>query len=178
MKRTLAVLLFLGTLSATTPSFAATCPAEGFIQTAGAAFMGAARSGSASAFTGAASRYADLHSIALFALGPYRKNLPKGREGEYMALSKKFMGQFMAQYSKKFSGHGITITSCSGNTVGTRLSSGQNLTFRLRKAGSGYRVEDISVSSIWLAQQLRTKFTSVIRKNGGDVNALLSYLSN
>lgn len=178
MLRALTSVLAFGLLAIASPASSATCQAEGYIQNVGAAFMSAARTGSPGAFTGAASRYADLHSIALFALGPYRKKLPRGREGEYVALTKKFMGRFMAQYSSKFAGSAITITSCAGNTIGTRLSSGQNLTFRLRKSGRSYRVEDVSVSSVWLAQQMRSKFTNVINRNGGDVNALISYLGN
>jgi phospholipid transport system substrate-binding protein len=178
MLRALTAFLTFGLLALASPASADTCAAEGYIQNAGAAFMSAARTGSPGAFTNAASRFADLHSIALFALGPYRKNLPRGREGEYVAQTKKFMGRFMAQYSNKFSGSGITITSCNGNMIGTRLSTGQSLTFRLRKTASSYRVEDVSVSSVWLAQQMRSKFTSVINRNGGDVNALMSYLGN
>jgi ABC-type transporter MlaC component len=175
MKHILTTLLTFSVLIFAAAASAATCPAELFIQNAGAAFMGAAKSGSAGAFTGAAARYADLNSIAMFALGPYRKSLPKGREDEYMALSKKFMGQFMAQNASRFRGSSITITSCNGNIIGTKLSTGQNLTFRLH---GGRRIEDVSVSGIWLAQTLRSKFTGVIRNNGGDVTALMSWLGN
>ena len=175
MRRILSTLFIFSALTISASAKAATCPAEGFIQDAGAAFMNAARSGSSGAFSNAASRFADLHSVALFALGPYRKDLPRSREGEYVALTKKFMGQFMAQYASKFSGTGITITSCAGNIVATKLSTGQGLTFRLR---GGSRIEDVSVSGIWLAQELRSKFTSVIRKNSGDVGALISWLGN
>lgn len=173
MRRELLAVLISAALAG--PAAAAPCPAEGLIQTAGAAFMNAAKSGSPTAFAGAASRFSDLRAVALFALGPYRKDLPRGREGEYVALTKKFMGQFMAQYASKFSGDGITITNCAGNIITTKLSTGQGLTFRLR---GSKRIEDISVSGVWLAQQLRSKFTGVIRNNGGDVGALLSWLDN
>lgn len=175
MNKALTTLFLISALSYSAPVHAAPCAAEGFVQAAGAAFMGAARSGSAGAFTGAASRYADLRGIALFALGPYRKNLPKGREGEYVALSKRFMGQFMSQYARHFRGDGMIITKCTGNTVATKLSTGQTLTFRLQ---GSRRIADVSVSGVWLAQTLRSKFTSVIRKNNGDVGALLSWLGN
>ena len=165
-----------------TPVAAATCPAENFIQSAGEAFMGASREGSPAAFMNASSRYADLHGIALFALGQYRKNLSSDMEGEYFSRARTFMGRFMAQYASHFSGTGVTITSCadsgSGLTVGAKLTGGQSITFRLRKSGSTYRVQDVSVSSIWLAQTMRTKFTGVISSHGGDVGALLAFLGN
>ncbi len=175
MRRILSSLIIISALTIPTAANATKCPSENFIQSAGAAFMNAARNGSASAFSSAASRFADLRGLALFALGPYRKDLPHGREGEYVALTKKFMGQFMAQYASKFSGTGITITNCAGNIIATKLSTGQGLTFRLRGANL---IEDVSVSGIWLAQELRSKFTNVIRKNNGDVEALISWLGN
>jgi phospholipid transport system substrate-binding protein len=163
-------------------AMAATCAADKFIADIGSAFMNAAQARSAAAFAGAAGRYADLHAIALFALGPYRKNLPRAREAEYVAQTKKFMGRFMAGYASKFNGDAISITSCAGYgpglLVNTKLSTGQGLTFRLRKAGSSFRVEDVSISSIWLAQTLRSKFTGVMRDNGGDVSALMSWMGN
>ena len=173
--RVLGVGLLVGLVFLTPHARAANCPAENFIQDAGAAFMSAARAGSPGAFSGAAARYADLRSISLFALGPYRKNLPKNREGEYLALSKKFMGEFMAQYAKKFSGTGITITSCAGNIIGTKLSTGQSLTFRLQGLR---RIGDVSVSGVWLAQTMKSKFTGVINRSDGDVNALMNWMAN
>ncbi len=175
MRRILSTLFMFSALTMSASAKAASCPSEGFIQSAGAAFMGAARNGSAAAFSNAAARFADLRGLALFALGPYRKDLAHGREGEYVALTKKFTGQFMAQYASKFSGNGITITNCVSNIVVTKLSTGQGLTFRLR---GGSRIEDVSVSGIWLAQELRSKFTSVIRRNDGDVDALITWLAN
>jgi phospholipid transport system substrate-binding protein len=175
MMRGILIGVILGLCATSPQAMASSCPSEELIQGAGAAFMNAARAGSPGAFTGAASRYADLRSIALFALGPYRRNLPKGREGEYVALSKKFMGEFMAQYASKFSGTGITITSCAGNIVGTKLSTGQSLTFRLQ---GQRRIADVSVSGVWLAQAIRTKFTGVLNRNDGDVDALMSWLAN
>jgi phospholipid transport system substrate-binding protein len=173
--RVVIVGLTLGLYLATPQAIATSCPSENFIQDAGAAFMNAARAGSPGAFTGAASRYADLRSIAMFALGPYRRNLPKNREGEYVALSKKFMGEFMAQYASKFTGTSITITNCAGNIVGTKLSTGQSLTFRLQ---GPRRIADVSVSGVWLAQTMKNKFTNVINRNNGDVAALMSWLAN
>jgi phospholipid transport system substrate-binding protein len=170
MKRGFSCLLILGALAS--PSFA-TCPAEHFIHAAGAAFMGAARSGNPNAFANAATKYTDLRALALFSLGPYRKNLPKDREAEFVLLTKKFLGQFMSQYASKFSGNGITITNCAGNIIATKLSTGQGIVFKLR---GGKRIEDVSVSGVWLAQTLRGRFVSVIKNNGGDVGALLGWL--
>jgi ABC-type transporter MlaC component len=149
------------------------CPSESFIQNVGLAFMSAARSGDAGSFSSAASRFSDVRSLALFALGPYRKNLPKNREAEYVALTKKFMGSFMSRYASRFSGTSIEITRCAGNIVTTKLSTGQGLVFRLR---GSHHIEDVSVSGVWLAQTLRSRFVGVLSENNGDVDALLEWL--
>jgi ABC-type transporter MlaC component len=174
----LAFVTLLG--STTPPALADTCEASSFVAGAGSAFVGAARSGSAGAFAGAASRYADLHGIAMFALGPHRKLLSRSREAEYVSLTRSFIGQFMAENSSKLASSGLTITDCSGGkeamTVATRLSNGKKVIFKVYKTRSGYRVRDVNVSSIWLAQQLRSQFTGVIRRNNGDIDALFVYL--
>ncbi|NJM30421.1 MAG: ABC transporter substrate-binding protein [Rhizobiales bacterium] len=181
MIKHLSALLFSALLAmgATSASHAA-CEAEGFVTDAGKAFMGAARSRSAAAFSGAASRYADLNAIALFALGANRSSLPKSRQAEYVALTRAFIGKVLAKNAGRFRASGISVVSCSGSakalTVNTRLSGGQKLVFKLYKTRGGYRVRDVSVSSVWLAQQLRTTFASVLRKNGGDIDALFNYL--
>jgi ABC-type transporter MlaC component len=156
------------------------CPAAGYITNAANALIGAARTGSPSAISSTVSRYSDMRGIAMFALGPYRSKLPKGRQAEYVRLTKSFIGRFMASYSDEFRSAGFTPISCSpsgsGVIVNGKLSGGQRVILRVAKSRGGYRVQDLNISSVWLAQQLRSKFVSVIRKNGNDVDALLDFL--
>lgn len=156
------------------------CPAEPFVQSAGAAMMGAARKRSPAAFSGVASRYTDLHAIAIFALGQHRSSLSKAKEAEYVALTRGFVGRFMAKYADRFDGRGMSVTECTASgkavTVAAKLSGGQKVVFKLNRTRSGYKVRDLNVSSVWLAQQLRSTFVGVIRRNGGDVAALFRYL--
>ncbi len=161
------------------PANAGGCSAEPFVKRAGAAFMNAAKTKTPSAFSGVAGRYADLRAIALFALGPHRGSLAKAQEAEYVALTHVFIGKFMARHAGKFSGSELEITGCAVNgkltVVHTRLASGKPVIFRLVRSGGGYLVQDINVSSVWLAQQLRANFVGVIRR-GGDIAALFAYL--
>ena len=83
------------------------------------------------------------------------------------------MGRFMAQNASSLSGGQLTITSCTANLVTGRFGSG-TVVFRL--SGS-YRIEDVTVSGISIAQALRNRFTGVIRNNNGDIDALMSYLA-
>jgi ABC-type transporter MlaC component len=56
------------------------------------------------------------------------------------------------------------------------MSNGKKIVFKLYKTKRGFLVRDVNVSSVWLAQQLRSTFVGVIRRNGGDINALFKYL--
>ena len=175
------VLLFILVLGTCLPSATAkACEAASFITNAGNAFLSAARRQSAGAFSGVASRYTDLRGMSMFALGPHRKHLGKAREAEYLALTRRFIGSFLAKYSNRFSGSGLTIKECAGSknalTVSTRLSNGKKIVFKLHKTKRGFLVRDVNVSSVWLTQQLRSTFVGVIRRNNDDINALFKYL--
>jgi ABC-type transporter MlaC component len=43
-------------------------------------------------------------------------------------------------------------------------------------AGGGLRVNDVNVRGIWLSLQMQQLFTSVLKRNKGDFDALLKYL--
>ena len=164
------------------PANAAKCAAEAFIIGAGRTYDQAARSGSAAAFANGVARYSDMRSIALFALGRYRKELPKGREGEYIALTKKFMGEFMLEYGKDFRVGTLKVQDCSGppsNTlVVAKTSGGDKVSFRVAKSGGGWVVRDMNVSGIWLVQQLRSTFVGTISRANGNIDELFKYLKS
>lgn len=169
-----AALLVLATGAARAEAIA--CPAGSFVRAAGNAFDRAASAGSPEAFSAAAARFTDLRTIADFALGSYRASLPPQRRGEYQMLARRFMGAFMANHARSFRTGNLTVIDCSGPTVAARTGGGQKVVFRLEQGGGGYRIRDVSVQSVWLAQQLRSTFVGKIRNGGGDIEALLSYL--
>ena len=157
------------------------CEATGYVKKVGEAYDQASRSGSASVFAATAARYTDLRSLSLFALGRYRKDLPKSREAEYLALTRKFIGEFMVENGKGFRASDLQVIGCipSGGTilVDARLSSGGKVLFRLTKAGGSYRVRDVNMRGIWLAQQLRSAFVGTISRTGS-IDGLFKYLKS
>ncbi len=177
------IFMILLPLLATGPrSEAAECPAGPFVKSAANAFLGAARSRSPAALSGVAARYTDLRGIAMFALGPHRGQLQKGDEARYVSMTRGFIGRFLAKNSGKISGGGLTIAGCSGPanapTVTAQLGNGKRIVFKLSKTRNGYTVRDVSFSSVWLAQQLRSTFVGVVNRNGGSIKALYSYLGS
>lgn len=155
------------------PSLAANCPGAGVVKNAGQAFMAAARSGSAAAFSSALARHADISGTALFALGQYRNDLPPARQREYFRNTQAFMARFLLNHATSFrSARDLIIESCKGGIVETSLGGRSRMVWRL----SGGRIRDVRVSGVWLTLQLRSKFTGVIRRNRGDIRALLDFL--
>ena len=150
------------------------CPAADVVRGAGSALSSAAQRGSASAFGSVLNRYADVGAIAMFALGKYGSKLPAARQNEYVANTQRYISQVLMEKSGPFknSPH-LTIETCDGNLVGTSLGGRSKMQWRL----SGARIRDVNVSGVWLAIELRTKFTNIIRRNGGDISPLLDFLN-
>jgi ABC-type transporter MlaC component len=157
------------------------CEAAGFVKNAGQAYDRAASSGSASAFASAAARYSDLRALSLFALGRYRKDLPKSREAEYLKLTRQFIGETLRNHGSGFEGTSLKITECKqsgGNLVVTaRTSGGTKVIFRLSRAGGGFTVKDINMKGVWLVQQMRSTFVGTINRTGS-IDGLFKYLKS
>ncbi|MFO1133437.1 MAG: ABC transporter substrate-binding protein [Hyphomicrobiales bacterium] len=153
------------------------CPAESFVKRAGQAYDRAASSGSVAAFANAADQFSDLRQLSFFALGQYRKDLPKGREAEYLRLTRNFIGNTLKKHGSGLGGN-LDVVECAssggGLVVTARSAAGRKIVFRLAKAGGGYTVKDVNMQGIWLAQQMRSKFTGTVSRSG--IDGLFAYL--
>ena len=171
LKTKLTVVLFIATLVFASPLHAADCAAGGMVQDAADAFAKASRKHSANAFAASAARFADMRGLAMFALGPYRSQLPAAMESKYVSLAKIFMGRFMAQNAGRIGDSALTIVSCNTQLVSARMG-GNTISFKL----AGNRIADVTVSGFSIAHAMREKFVGIISDNGGDVKALIKYL--
>jgi hypothetical protein len=97
-----------------------------------------------------------------------------------VALTRGFIGKFMAEHATKIRASQLEITNCLGQpdalTVSARLEGGGKVIFKLHRTESGYRIVDLNLRSVWLAQRLRSKFAAIIRRGNGDIEALFKYL--
>lgn len=129
-------------------------------------------------------RQADVRTIALFSLGPYRKDLPPDQRDIYFSLVQDYAAGMIAAYIRDFSGADFRIRSSSrsGRFIlvdseidypGGRQSQ---IIWRVLQSGGGLRVADVSVRGIWLSLQMRTSFTQVLDRSRGDFSQLISYL--
>lgn len=155
-----------------------------YVVRAGADLIRAAKSGSGAAFRSLLKSYIDVGSMAMFALGKHRKQLPAAQRGEYVALVEGFMVHTLSQFSKKFKGREFEVVNSRktgrGLTVETKLKflggKQQKVTWKLVGGGGSYRVADINFQGVWLAGLLRSTFAGIIKKNGNSVTGLIKYL--
>jgi ABC-type transporter MlaC component len=156
-------------------SFAATCPQSDVAERAGNAMIQAAKSGSPAAFSGALRSYADMGSIAMFALGKYRKSLPAGKQAQFVALTTDYVSRTLNDFRLKFRAESISIRDCSGDTIESVIfflggKGNQPVMWRIK----GSKVADVNVQNVWLAQLLRTNLTGILDKNNGDFDKLFA----
>jgi len=128
-----------------------------------------------------------VREISLFVLGPYRRNLDSGQKTKYINLIKRFVSEIYSIRLASFPSGGFSILSTtdngrSGIIVKTliQFSNDPNPTkidWRLIKKQDGnFKIFDIRVVGIWMAQEQRSTFTSFLSKNGGDIDKLMDRL--
>tara|TARA_S200000501_G_scaffold150620_2_gene142115 strand:- start:43342 stop:43950 length:609 start_codon:yes stop_codon:yes gene_type:complete len=129
----------------------------------------------------------DIKRISLFILGPYRRNLDKKNSEEYFNTIKSFISEVYAKRLLSFPAGKIQITKNEDRGKrGTIIYS--SIQFENRpnpvsidwwvisnKLGN-YKVFDIRISGIWMAQEQRSTFTSFLSKNNGDIKILIKKL--
>jgi len=183
------VALFLGVLAVSSLlhaplASAASSAAEKYVERVGNGILAAARGKSVSKFRSLLQRNGAISTIAIYSLGPYRKKLPASRKSEYYRLVANHISKVFASHSGKLAGQSLKASSSrsKGKSVivksKLRYASGKTstVTWRLIKRGSGFKVFDVNVQGIWLANTQKTDFISVMRRNDGNINALFSYL--
>lgn len=147
------------------------CADANLVQSAAQSFAAASQTHSPAAFANAIARFSDVNSIALFALGPFRSKLPPARQQEYFGKVRAFMGRFFADHAGTFANASLQIESCAGNQIRS-MASGREIVWRT----SGARVGDVEVDGVWLAEELRSKFVSVIDNRQGNIESLFKFL--
>lgn len=169
-----AVCFGLMLMLAGSEAWAGSCPEASIVESTVNAFQ-AARNGSATAYTRVLARHASVTGLALFALGPYRRDMTGPLRAEYVRLATRYMGRVMADYGDQILNGRLTIKDCfrQNGAILVRSRIGQSqLTWRVQ----GKRISDVKVDGIWLALTLRQTFVQVLRDHHGDPRALIRYL--
>jgi phospholipid transport system substrate-binding protein len=183
LSRRLFVSLALPLAFAPSLAMAATA-AESYVSKVGNGVIAAARANSVPQFRSLLKANADIAAIAIYSLGPYRKSLTNDVRAEYYGLVENYIAKVFAQYAKKLAGQGLEVQSTkdAGDSVLVKsvlnMGGGGSMpvTWRLVKRGGGFRIFDVNVDGIWLASTQKTNFVAVLKKNNGQMSALLDYL--
>jgi ABC-type transporter MlaC component len=178
--------LLLATTTLAGPMARALSPAEQYVTNVGNNVIRLANSGQGKAalrqrFSSLINQNANVRSVGLVALGPYRKDLPPSMAGEFVRLVSFYMAAFFVYYIDEFQGSNIEIDSSNKQGNATivnslvRFKNGSTSQVRWRILGGG-QVGDVNVRGVWLSLQLKKRFTDVLRRSDGDFNALFAEL--
>lgn len=128
-------------------------------------------------------RYINLKGIADYALGPYVKQLPADRRGEFYDLVNNYAAALFNYYAEDFKGTKLEIISNTQQGKFTIIQSAitggggrEQVKWRLVPSGSGYRVADVNVKGVWLTISMKDRFSKVLKASKGDFDPLFAEL--
>lgn len=135
-------------------------------------------------FVNLLSAKANMDAVAVFALGRYRRKLPASKSAKYKKLVKAYIAGLFVYYAKDFRGRGLQIgtTRKSGksNIINSKIifnGSSKPVIWRVYSRGNRHRVTDVNIRGVWLSIQMRQKFTQLLKRNNGDFDKLMAFLS-
>ncbi|MCE7999412.1 MAG: ABC transporter substrate-binding protein [Rhodobiaceae bacterium] len=130
----------------------------------------------------------DVPRIGVFALGQYARTPTAEQKTEYLALVEEFIVKVYASRLSDYTDQQFAVLSSQpkGNRGKEVIVSSQiefttgrapvPVEWWLLKTDDGFKVFDVKVLGIWMAQEQRSTFISVIRNNGGNFSSLLEHI--
>lgn len=130
----------------------------------------------------------DVPRIGAFALGQYARTPTPEQKAEYLRLVENFIVKVYATRLSDYTNQVFSILNSQpkgnrGQEVIVKsqieFTTGRDpvpVEWWLLRTDDGFKVFDVKVVGIWMAQEQRSTFISVIRNNNGDFDALLSHI--
>lgn len=139
------------------------------------------------AFGSLLTQNADMQRIAAFCLGQFLRTPDTQQKAEYIKLfdnfvTKVYVTRLSDYHDEKLDVMGSMLKGEKQAIVQSQIkfTNGREPVqvdwWLLKQPDGGYKIFDVRVVGIWLAQEQRAAFTSVINNHGGDFNALLTHL--
>ncbi len=133
----------------------------------------------------------DMHRIALYTLGQYRRGASDADLNAFAAAFQNYAVAVYQSYFSRYSGQTMKVIGSSPGSAETNEivrtvlidpndHSGQQppeVDFRVYFDKGAPSVLDFSYSGIWLAETERNDFTGFLGQNGGDLKALNAHLA-
>jgi phospholipid transport system substrate-binding protein len=127
----------------------------------------------------------DVPQIARFVLGPYWRVATPEQQREFVQLFENYIALAYSTRLSQFSGERLLVTGWQpipdGAVVTSEVGrpnggSPVGIDWRLTRHGSTYKINDVVVDGVSMAITERSEFASVIQRNGGSVQDLLTML--
>ncbi len=129
---------------------------------------------------------ADLRRIGRFALGAHARTVSKENFAEYQNLLETMIVKVYANRLGDYQDEKIVIKKSQQKKRNVIVSSEIQFTsgrepitldwWLIEQKSGGFKLFDIRVLGVWMAQEQRDTFSSVLKNNRGDFDALLTHL--
>jgi phospholipid transport system substrate-binding protein len=130
-------------------------------------------------------RYFDMPTIARYMLGTYWRRATPEEQTEFTAVLTDFLALAYGKRFATYTGHQMDIGRVRDEGDGrsivfstVKLPSGEpaRVDWTIDQAGDTFKIADVKVEGLSLADTHRQEFASVISRNGGSVSALIDVL--
>lgn len=137
-------------------------------------------------FRGLLEEHFAVDTIGRWVLGRHWNDATEAERKEYLSLFEDLIVVTYVDRFNSYSGEKLAVSRTVPATGGdllvnsqiTRPSGGEpvDVAWRVRDYGGRYKIVDVIVAGVSMGQTQRSEFTSVIRRNGGHVQGLLTKL--
>lgn len=122
-------------------------------------------------------------AIGQFVLGRYWRVATEEQRTEYLQLFEQLIVSTYIDRFSRYSGEKLQVTRATTDTASGDVVVYSQITrpagkpievgWRVRPVGSSFKIIDVYVEGVSMGLTQRSEFASVIRNNGGNVDALL-----
>lgn len=130
----------------------------------------------------------DLRTIGRFALGRYWRVANAEQQREYQALFEDLIVRVYSNRFNNYNGQNFVVDTArfdgKKDTLVTSYIVPDNggakvrVDWRVRYKDGSYSIVDVVVEGVSMAVNQRSDFSSIIQRNGGDINALIDHMRN
>ena len=128
----------------------------------------------------------NMRRIARFTLGRYGREVAAEDFKKFQALLNELIVKVYANRLNQYSNETVTVTGSQSKGANFIVASRINFTdgrdpvsvdWWLRKEKDGrFTLFDVRVLGVWMAQEQRDSFSSVLKNNNGDIEALMTFI--
>ncbi|MGH6893883.1 MAG: MlaC/ttg2D family ABC transporter substrate-binding protein, partial [Dongiaceae bacterium] len=130
-------------------------------------------------------QYFDMPGIAKYMLGSYWRKATPEEQSDFTAALTDFLALSYGKRFASYTGHDMAIGRVRDEGDGratvfstVKLPNGEpaRVDWIVEQISDGYKISDVKVEGLSLADTHRQEFASVISSNGGSVGALINVL--